>query len=277
MASTNWLSRGRCVAALLALGLASAAAPAPRPAAKPDATKTDAAVPVTRAEIVARLPHDANAFTEGLLIHNGDLYESTGREGQSTIRQRDLATGTVKRSVTLPASIFGEGIVIWRDQLLNVIWHGGVGERRALSDFRTIGKFGYTGEGWGMTQDGAHIILSDGTPQLRFLDPRRMKVVRRLTVTFKGRPVERINELEYVKGSILANVWMTPYIIRISPATGAVTELIDLTDIVDDVGIHYADAVANGIAYDAATDRLYVTGKLWPTLYQIKLTPLAAR
>jgi glutamine cyclotransferase len=247
------------IAPLLALG----AAP-PQPPATPIAT----------AEIVARFPHDPKAFTEGLLIDHGSLYESTGREGSSTIRRIDLETGAVRQSVSLPNGVFGEGIVIWRDQLLNVIWHGGMGERRSLHSFKTIGRFRYSGEGWALTQDGTHIILSDGTPVLRFLDPVTMKVTRRLTVTYQGKPLARINELEYVKGDILANVWLTPFIVRIDAQSGAVTQVIDLSDIVADAGVHDADAVANGIAYDTARDRLYVTGKLWPNLYEIRLKPV---
>lgn len=231
------------------------------------------APPVVMAEVVARLPHDPNAFTEGLLIDHGWLYESTGREGRSSIKRIDLATGAVKQSASLKPGIFGEGIVIWRDQILNVIWHGGVGERRSLDTFQRIGSFRYTGEGWAMTQDGRHIILSDGTPVLRFLDPVTMKVVRRLSVTYQGAPVPRLNELEYVKGDILANIWLTPLIVRIDATTGAVKQVIDLSALVAEIGSRDPEAVPNGIAYDAARDRLYVTGKLWPTLFEVRLKP----
>jgi glutamine cyclotransferase len=245
-------------------------------AAQPAKAPPAAIPPTAVAEIVARLPHDPDAFTEGLLIDHGSLYESTGREGRSTIRRLDLATGAVKQSVTLKPSIFGEGIVVWRDQILNVIWHGGIGERRALGNFQPIGSFRYTGEGWAMTHDSHHIILSDGTPVLRFLDPVTMKVVRRLPVTYQGKPLQRINELEYVKGDILANVWLTPFIVRIDATTGAVKQVIDLSDLVAEIGSRDPEAVPNGIAYDAAHDRLYVTGKLWPTLFEIRLKPVPA-
>lgn len=234
-----------------------------------------ASITVASAEIVARLPHDRNAFTEGLLIDHGALYESTGREGRSTIRRLDLSTGAVRQSVSLPGSVFGEGIVVWRDQILNVIWHGGVGQRRALSTFKTIGKFRYTGEGWGMTQNGTHIILSDGSPVLRYLDPATMKVVRRLPVTFQGKPLPRLNELEYVGHDILANVWLTSSIVRIDQSTGVVKQVIDLTDLIRDAGVNEVEAVPNGIAYDHATGKLYVTGKLWPWLYEIRLQPIS--
>lgn len=231
------------------------------------------AVPIVTATIVERLPHDSSAFTEGLLIDHGKLYESTGYERQSFIRRIDLATGKVEQQTQLAPDVFGEGIVVWRDEILNVIWHGGHGQRRALKDFRLTGSFRYDGEGWGMTQDGRHIILSDGTPVLRFLDPKTLKVVRRLPVTFNGRPLPRINELEYVKGTILANVWFTSAVVRIDPQSGKVTQVIDLSALVDDAHPKNPDSVANGIAYDAAHDRLYLTGKNWPWLYQVKLEP----
>ncbi len=232
--------------------------------------------PVAVVNIVARYPHDTTAFTEGLLIDRGALYESTGFEHHSFIRRVDLETGKVQQSVQLPTDVFGEGIVVWGNEILNVIWHGGAGQRRSLKDFRTTGKFSYTGEGWGMTRDTRNIILSDGTPVLRFLDPKTMKVVRRLSVTLDGKPLPRINELEYVKGSILANVWMTPAIVRIDPASGKVTQIIDLSPVIADAHPTDPDAVPNGIAYDAAHDRLFVTGKYWPWLYQVTLQPADA-
>ena len=230
-----------------------------------------AALPVEAAQIVRSYPHATDAFTEGLLFRDGFLYESTGREGQSVIRKTNLATGRTVQSVALAPGVFGEGIVDWKDQLYSVIWHGGVGTRWSLKTFSKLGTFRYTGEGWAMTQDGRNIILSDGTPVLRFLDPVSLKVVRTLTVTADGQPVRQINELEYVRGEILANIWMTKFIVRIDPATGNVKGLIDLGAIVKQIGATDPDSVPNGIAYDKATKRLFVTGKNWPTLFQIKL------
>lgn len=263
------LSFRRIAALLLALcvpALASGADPATEPAVTPAAVAT----------IVARLPHATNAFTEGLLIDRGKLYESTGYERQSFITRYDLKTGKEERRVQLAPDVFGEGIVVWRDEILNVIWHGGRGQRRSLRDFKLTGSFRYDGEGWAMTQDGHNIILSDGTPVLRFLDPKTMKVVRRLPVTLRGQPVQRINELEYVNGSILANIWLTPVAVRIDPKTGVVTQLIDLSQLVADAYPRDADSVPNGIAYDAEHDRLYITGKNWPWLYEVKLEPASA-
>ena len=235
---------------------------APAPASPP-------APPVEPARIVASFPHDTGAFTEGLLIDRGVLYESTGREGRSDIRRVDLKTGRVLARATLAPRLFGEGIVAYRQQLFSVTWHGGQGFRWSLPALKRTGAFRYAGEGWAMTEDGTNLILSDGTPVLRFLDPVTQRVVRTLAVTGGGRPLERINELEYVEGEIFANVWMTPYIARIDPATGHVVGWIDLTPLVRQVGATDPDAVPNGIAYDRAAKRLYVTGKNWPTLFEI--------
>lgn len=227
--------------------------------------------PVAPAQIVATFPHDTSAFTEGLLIDHGALYESTGREGQSDIRRVDLRSGRVLARVALPPALFGEGIAAWRHQLFSVTWHGGQGFRWTLPALVRSGGFHYAGEGWAMTDDGHRLILSDGTPVLRFLDPVTQKVVRRLTVTLDGRPLERINELEYVQGEVLANIWMTRYIARIDPVSGRVIGLIDLGGLIAQVATRDPDAVANGIAYDRDAHRLYVTGKNWPTLFEIAL------
>lgn len=226
---------------------------------------------VEQARIVARFPHDTGAFTEGLLIDDSTLYESTGREGRSDIRRVDLKTGRVLARTMLPRQLFGEGIVAWRRQLFSVTWHAGQGYRWSLPSLKRTGTFRYTGEGWAMTEDGRSLILSDGTSMLRFLDPQTQRVVRTLAVTNRGRPLARINELEYVNGEILANVWMTPYIARIDPASGRVTGWIDLGSLIAEVATIDPDAVANGIAYDRAAHRLFVTGKNWPTLFEIAL------
>jgi glutamine cyclotransferase len=230
-----------------------------------------AGLPVELAQVVRTYPHDTTAFTEGLLIRDGWLYESTGYEGRSFIRKRELATERIAQSVQLPPDLFGEGIVDWKDKLYSVTWHGGTGFVWSLDGFRKLGSWHYTGEGWAMTQDGKSIILSDGTPVLRFLDPKTLKVVRTLKVTAEGVPIERLNELEYVHGEILANIWMTNGIVRIDPKTGHVKGWIDVSGLSAQIGTSNPDAVPNGIAYDKATDRLYVTGKDWPLLFEIKL------
>jgi glutamine cyclotransferase len=229
--------------------------------------------PVVTAEVIHAFPHDTSAFTEGLLVHDGALYESTGHEGQSVIRRVDLETGRTLAGVKLPPDVFGEGIAVWKDRLFSVTWHGGRGFTWSLPALRREGSFRYDGEGWAMTTTPDGLVLSDGTPVLRFLDPQTFGVVRRLTVTWQGVPLQRINELEYVDGEILANIWMKPLIARIDPASGVVTGWIDLSPIVAKLGLTNIDSVANGIAWDARRRRLYVTGKNWPKLFEIALPP----
>jgi len=228
-------------------------------------------LPVSQPEVVARFPHDRTAFTEGLFFRDGALYESTGQEGQSSIRKVDLVSGGILGKVAVPPGVFGEGIVDWGNEIYSVTWHGGVGYRWSLHGFRRLGRFHYSGEGWAMTRDARHIILSDGTPVLRFLDPKTLKVVRRLRVTAEGEPVEQLNELEYVKGEILANIWLTNRIARIDPVTGVVKGWIDVSALAAEIGSDDRDSVPNGIAYDAARDRLFLTGKNWPLLFEVRL------
>jgi glutamine cyclotransferase len=229
-----------------------------------------AELPVVQPEVVAMFPHDRTAFTEGLFFRDGALYESTG-EDSSTIRKVDLASGRVLSSIKVPSGLFGEGVVDWGDEIYSVTWHGGLGFKWSLHGFRRLGTFHYAGEGWALTRDTRHIILSDGTPVLRFLDPSTLKVVRKLKVTAEGAPVEHLNELEYVKGEILANIWLTNRIARIDPVTGAVKGWIDLSTLSAQIGSNDPDMVPNGIAYDAAHDRLFVTGKYWPLLFEVRL------
>lgn len=241
--------------------------------AAPAAAQT---VPVEPAKVVARFPHDPRAFTEGLLWHEGALYESTGEPGRSSIRKVDLATGTVLRKVEIPAPTFGEGIMVWKDQIVSLTWREHVGWRWDLTSFRKLGQFTYPGEGWALTGDGTHLFMSDGTDAIRVLDPATMNEIRRIAVTFEGRPVRNINELEWVDGEILANLWMTNLIARIDPASGAVKGVIDLSALTAEVDPRGTDDVPNGIAWDAKGRRLFVTGKDWPTLFQIAWPPKPA-
>jgi glutaminyl-peptide cyclotransferase len=231
-----------------------------------------AAIPTYGVEVVHTYPHDPGAFTEGLFYEGGFFYESTGLNGRSQIRKVDPATGRVLQSRDLAPAYFGEGIVAWRGHLVQLTWTGHVGFIYDLASFRTLGQFRYAGEGWALTRNEREIIMSDGTPQLRFLDPATLKEIRRLTVTADGVPVRNVNELEWVKGEIYANIWLTSRIARIDPVSGRVVGWIDLTGLITprDTGGN-EDAVANGIAYDAARDRLFVTGKLWPKLFEIRL------
>lgn len=233
-------------------------------------------VPVLTARIVARYPHDATAFTQGLLWRDGQLYESTGLEGRSEIRRVRLADGKVLTRAKIPASQFGEGMTLWGNQLVSLTWRNGVAHRWDVRTLKRVGGGRFTGEGWGLTSDATALIHSDGTPTLRFLDPATLTVKRQVTVTLRGAPVGELNELEAVDGAVLANVWHTPYLLRIDPASGRVTAVIDLRPVVAAVGLKDPEAVANGIAWDAQKRRLFVTGKLWPALFEIALVPATA-
>lgn len=252
------------VKALVALALLAAA---PQAAPPPDAP-----VPVLVARVVHRYPHDPQAFTEGLLWRDGALYESIGLEGRSEVRRVDLATGKVTARARIPASEFGEGLASWGGDLVSLTWHGGVAHRWDAKTLRAKGTGRFTGEGWGLASDGRHLIQSDGTPTLRFLDPATLAVRRTVTVTLRGKPVGQVNELEVVDGAVLANVWHTPYILRIDPTSGRVTAVIDLRPVVAQVRVSDPEAVANGIAWDPARRRLFVTGKLWPALFEVALS-----
>lgn len=233
-----------------------------------------AAVPVYTVQVVKTYPHDPAAFTEGLYYRDGSLYESTGRNGQSFIRQVALDTGKVIRQVTIDKKYFGEGIAPWGDHIISLTWTDGAGFVWSGKDFKIHRNFSYSGEGWGLTGNDHNLIMSDGTSTLRFLDPVTLKVVRTLPVTINGRSIDQINELEWVDGEIYANVWRTREIIRIDPQTGKITGIIQLNNLPETQdNTLEIDAVANGIAYDAKTKRLFVTGKLWPNLYEVKLVP----
>jgi glutaminyl-peptide cyclotransferase len=225
----------------------------------------------TQWSLVKTYRHDPAAFTEGLFYLDGALFESSGQYGVSDIRQVRLSDGKVLRTKSIDPRVFGEGIVNWGDQILSLTWQNGIGFRWRRNDFTLMGAFRYSGEGWGLTQDGKRIIMSDGTATLRFFDPADFTQTGSITVSYAGQPVPMLNELEYVRGEILANVWMTNRIARIDPATGNVIDWIDLTLLVRKQRLTDSDAVLNGIAYDAVRDRLFVTGKYWPRLYEIRL------
>ncbi|KQY30884.1 glutamine cyclotransferase [Caulobacter sp. Root487D2Y] len=229
-----------------------------------------AATPVYGYEVVRTYPHDPNAFTEGLFLRDGFLYESTGLEGASSIRKIVLETGGVENERSISSQYFGEGIVDWKDRLIELTWKHQIGFVYGLDDFEARGEFSYEGEGWALTRDDKRLIMSDGTSRLRFLDPETLKETGGITVTDEGRPVDQLNELEWVKGEILANIWKSDRIARIDPASGKVTGWIDLTGLLPLEDRARTD-VLNGIAYDAKADRLIVTGKLWPRMYEIRV------
>jgi glutaminyl-peptide cyclotransferase len=231
-------------------------------------------VPVYSYELVKTYPHDTQAFTEGLFYLNGFLYESTGLERQSTIRKERLETGEVLQKVDIPPQYFGEGIVNWKNHLISLTWKSEVGFVYDLNTLKAQRHFAYKGEGWALTQDGKRLIMSDGTPDLRFLDPDTLQETGRVTVTYDGKPVSQVNELEWVKGKIYANVWHTDMLIIVDPARGAITGVVDLTGLMPNSERPPGpDSVLNGIAYDAVHDRLFVTGKNWPKLFEIRVLP----
>jgi len=220
--------------------------------------------------VVRVFPHDRAAFTQGFEYADGFFYEGTGLSGKSSIRKVKPETGEVMQRRDVDAEYFGEGITIWKSDLIELTWQSKVGFVYDRSTFAPKRTFSYPGEGWGLTHDDTALIMSDGSAALRFLDPASFAERRRVTVTDGGIPVERLNELEYVKGQIYANVWQTNLIARIAPETGRVLGWIDLTGLLpaaDSAGVD----VLNGIAYDAARDRLFVTGKLWPKVFEIKV------
>jgi glutamine cyclotransferase len=228
-------------------------------------------VPVQTVEVVERWPHDPAAFTQGLLVDDGDILESSGQYGSSTLRRVDLRTGTVRRQLDLGEEYFAEGIALLRGTLYQLTWREGRCLLYDPTSFTPRGVLAYDGEAWGLTHDTQHLILSDGTHQLRFLDPATLGVERTISVLDRGRPVPGLNELEYVNGQIFANVLNERRIARIDPHDGALLGWLDLTDLVTTVDVSDEDAVLNGIAYDDATDRLFVTGKRWPTLFEIRI------
>jgi glutaminyl-peptide cyclotransferase len=226
------------------------------------------------AAVVRSYPHDVQAYTEGLFFLDGFLYESTGQEGRSSLRKVQLETGAVLQKHDVPAQYFGEGIVNWKTEIVGLTWKHQTGFIYDLATFKVKRQFTYPGEGWALTQNGKHIIMSDGTEYLRFLNPGDLKEVSRLKVTYEGRPLKNLNELEWVEGEIYANVWLTDNIVRINPTTGAVVGLIDLTSLGPLSGkSNDTDDTLNGIAYDAAAKRLFVTGKRWKRLFEIRLVP----
>ena len=230
-------------------------------------------MPVYDYEVVATYPHDPTAFTQGLVYLDGALYEGTGLYGESTLRKVDLATGRVLQSVAVPADYFGEGIVVWDNRIVQLTWRSQTGFVYDLASLKRQSQFSYSAEGWGITHDGSRLIMSDGTSSLRFWDPETLDEISRVEVTSNGVPVRNLNELEYVNGEVLANVWQTDRIVAIDPDSGAVRIEVDLTGLLPAEDHLPGTDVLNGIAYDNAGDRLFVTGKKWPKLFEIRLVP----
>jgi glutamine cyclotransferase len=227
--------------------------------------------PLMTYSVVNRYPHDPKAFTQGLIYRDGFLYESTGLYGKSSLRKVELTTGKVLQNRSIPPEYFSEGLTEWKHKLLQLTWREKTAFIYAMDTFDLIGKFAYPTEGWGLTNDGASLILSDGTYTLYFLDPNSFRVIRRISVNDHGVRISQLNELEYIRGEIFANIWQTDRIIRIDPATGNVLGWIDLAGLYPEKDRTPSADVMNGIAYDDQGDRIFITGKQWPFLYEIKL------
>ncbi len=220
--------------------------------------------------IINTYPHDPNAFTQGLVFEDGFLYEGTGLHRRSTLRKVDMETGNILKINELPDQYFGEGITIYEDKIIQLTWQSHIGFVYDKESFELLKEFTYPTEGWGITHDGAQLIMSDGSATLYFLDPETFEEINQINVHTDQGVVTRLNELEYIKGEIYANIWQTDRIARISPQTGEVTGWILLEGLLEPEDYNRAD-VLNGIAYDEEKDRLFVTGKLWPTLFEIEL------
>ncbi len=227
--------------------------------------------PVLGYRVVREYPHDPGAFTQGLVFHDGVLYESTGLRGESTLRRVDLDSGEVLQERRLLPVLFGEGAAVVDDRIVQLTWRAGVGFVYDRETFRLLREFRYAGEGWGITFDGSRLVMSDGSAVLRFLDPDSLAEIGRLPITAGGVPVPNLNELEWIDGEIWANLWTEDRLARIDPETGEVVAFVDLSGLFPD-RLHHPDAdVLNGIAWDPETSRIFVTGKKWPRLFEIEV------
>jgi glutamine cyclotransferase len=247
-------------AALLASGIVEHAASRATPSA-----------PRQSYTVVHSYPHDSSAFTQGLEYADGFLYEGTGLNGRSSIRKVKLETGEVVQRRDVSPEYFGEGITLWKSELIELTWRSQIAFVYNRQSFEPKKQFTYSGEGWGLTHDDRSLIMSDGSASLRYLSPTTFAEQRRVLVTDGGAPVTRLNELEYVRGEIFANVWQTERIVRVAPDSGRVLAWVNLRGLLAPEEAIAADAVLNGIAYDAEHDRLFVTGKLWPKVFEIKI------
>ena len=234
------------------------------------------AVPASlRTDVLASYPHDPEAFTQGLLLHDGTLYESTGLNGRSSLRQVELTTGRVMRRVDLPAKLFGEGLALVGERLFQLTWRDGLALTYDLASLAENGRFTYSGEGWGLCFDGSQLIQSDGSQRLIFRDPATFAITRQIAVTQQGQPVRELNELECVGDKVYANIWMTNRIVEISKLNGAVTAVIDAGDLLAPAERRAlpSEAILNGIACDPSDGTFLLTGKLWPKLFRVRFVP----
>jgi glutaminyl-peptide cyclotransferase len=275
--SAKWLALVT-LGALIGAGLALNRAP--QTTTTPPATSQTAQAPVAALQLgwktVASYPHDSNAFTQGLVWHDGGFYEGTGLEGKSQLRRVAFPSGRVEKKIDLPGNLFGEGIALVGDKIFQITWQSKIGFIYERDTLKPLRQFSYENEGWGLTYDGQFLIQSDGTSTLIYRDAQSFQTVRQMPVTMNGQPLSRLNELEWIEGEIWANVWQTDTIVRIDPATGRVKSYLDLTGLLPRRLRTGKEDVMNGIAYDSETKRLFVTGKLWPRLFEIKVLDGAA-
>ena len=272
----------RAVFLLLLTGCHQKPAPAASATDKPSSSNTpiptstnsasaSPALPIYSYDVIHVWPHDRTAFTQGLVFLDGQLLESTGVNGQSSLRRVELETGRVLQQIKLPYEYFAEGLVVFGRKLFQLTWLNGKCFVYDRDTFRKQSEFTYPGEGWGLTTDGQWLIMSDGTERLRFLDPDSFQIKRTIQVAAGGRPVNRLNELEYIRGEIFANIWQSDFVARIDPANGNVLGLINFTGLLGPSARDASTDVFNGIAYDSTGDRIFVTGKRWPSLFEVRL------
>jgi glutamine cyclotransferase len=260
------------VLALAGCGQSTAEKPASVPASRATENPDEPPAIVRYSyEVLAFWPHDRAAFTQGLVFHQGNLIESTGLNGRSTLREVELETGRVLKQVVLAPAYFAEGVAVIGSQAFQLTWQSRTGFVYDVDTFQPQMEFAYEGEGWGLTTDGSMLILSDGTSRIRFLNPAGFAVMRTIEVTQEGMPVDRLNELEYIHGEIFANVWQTDEVVRIDPDTGKVRGVIDFSGLLAPQERRADTDVFNGIAYDRENDRLFVTGKRWPRVFEVRL------
>lgn len=255
------------------LAITALAAAAVLVAQAPPAKKTTAAVPTYGYKVVNVYPHDRGAFTEGLEFHDGFLYESTGLNRRSSLRKVKLETGAVVQSIALPNEYFGEGIAILGDEIAQLTYQTEVGFVYSLKDFKLLRQFKYKGEGWAFTHTPTTLYMDDGTDEIRLWDPKTFVERKRIKVHEGTKSINNINELEYVEGELWANIWQTDRIARISPTTGAILGWIDMSGLLSPMHRNGTEDVLNGIAYDAARKRIFVTGKFWPNVFEVKIVP----
>lgn len=241
-------------------------------ACEPAKPAVEKIAPVYGYEVVHTWAHDSHAFTQGLVFNGGNLIESTGEVGHSSLRRVNSENGTVLQKVDVPPPYFAEGITLLKGKIYQLTWQHQLGFVYDALSFEKLGTFNYQGEGWGLTNDGQMLILSDGSNKIRFLDADNFQVKKTITVLDGRAPVNDINELEYIQGEIYANIWHADRIARIDPQTGRIVGWIDLRGLLSPGDVQDEEAVLNGIAYDESTGRIFVTGKLWPKLFEIRLT-----